>query len=100
VATQAKPRLFLLDNFSLTQTLLYQVILLDFGHYHTPPIRFDPLSLRELLLLAVEAECIRRGTSPSDADREEVAFELADLLLSKAELLQVSVSSVSVSSVV
>lgn len=85
-AIQGGVKLFLVDYGMLCNEYFYQVGLTDFANYGY--IRFNPpLSLRELLKVAVEQEKRNAGDAGDEIDWDDVVAVVTDQLISKAALL-------------
>jgi DNA mismatch repair protein MLH1 len=86
-AIQGGVKLFLVDYGMLCNEYFYQVGLTDFANYGT--IRFNPpLSLQELLIIAVEQEQRNAPGTASDIDWDDVVETVRNVLISKAPLLK------------
>jgi DNA mismatch repair protein MLH1 len=84
-AIQGGVKLFLVDYGMLCNEYFYQVGLTDFANYGI--IRFNPpLSLRDLLTIAVEYE--QKAAPVADIDWADVVTTVYDLLISKSPLLK------------
>ncbi|USP76011.1 uncharacterized protein yc1106_03285 [Curvularia clavata] len=85
-AIQGGIKLFLIDYGMLSNELFYQIGVHDFANYGY--IRFEPpLSLHELLTVAVEQEKANAGNSADEVDWEEVVDVVREQLITKAALL-------------
>jgi DNA mismatch repair protein MLH1 len=86
-AIQGGVKLFLVDYGMLCNEYFYQVGLTEFANYGT--IRFNPpLSLEELLKVAVEQERRTAGTEGDEIDWDEVVETVKEALIEKSALLQ------------
>eukprot|EP00899_Mesostigma_viride_P028828 jgi/Mesvir1/912/Mv17473-RA.2 len=87
VAFQHGTKLFVGNVLALSQELVYQQVLRRFSQF--PPLALsEPANVRELLVLALDAEEVVGNWDPSDGGKEEIAEVTTQLLLQKAELLQ------------
>ncbi|KAL6710245.1 DNA mismatch repair protein Mlh1 [Coniothyrium glycines] len=85
-AIQGGVKLFLVDYGMLCNEYFYQIGLTDFANYGS--IRFNPpLSLEDLLNIAVDQEKRNAGTEADEIDWNEVVRTVRDQLISKAALL-------------
>jgi DNA mismatch repair protein MLH1 len=86
-AIQGGVKLFLVDYGMLCNEYFYQVGLTDFANYGT--IRFNPpLSLEDLLKVAVEQEKKIAGDEGDELDWDEVVETVKEAIIGKSALLQ------------
>jgi len=86
-AIQGGVKLYLVDYGLLCNEYFYQVGLTDFGNFGS--IKFDPpLPLDQLLQVAVQQEEKNCGEEDEVIDWEEVADQVSEQIMSKAEMLK------------
>lgn len=85
-AVQGGTKLYLVDYGHACSEYFYQLGLTDFGNFGV--IRFSPpLALKQLLVMAAEAEKAALGATGDDLDVDAIADKVADQLVERREML-------------
>lgn len=82
---QFESSMYLVDMHRLSEELFYQMLLYDFENFK----RFEfesPLPIKSLAVLALDNE--ESGWSEEDGPKEELAQNVCDLLVDKADMLK------------
>ncbi|NP_001154957.1 mutL homolog 1 [Nasonia vitripennis] len=82
---QSGVKLYMCNTQKLVEELFYQIMLYDFANYGV--IKFsEPIPIYELALLGLEHK--EAGWSQEDGDKKELAMNVKELLLEKADMLK------------
>ncbi|XP_047343450.1 DNA mismatch repair protein Mlh1 [Vespa velutina] len=82
---QSGVNLYICNTKKLAEELFYEIMLYDFANYGV--IKFsDPISLYDLAILGLETE--EAGWTEEDGSKEELATNVKELLLEKADMMK------------